>query len=64
MTLNIEMKEIFDRPEIWRAIYYSRFGNCSFKLETINWKNVCTDYNRLQDQAYKNIPYIPSNKSS
>lgn len=35
-----DMKRLCEYPDLWRDLYHSRFGNCNFKLKSLNWKDI------------------------
>ena len=35
-----DLKKQIDYPELWRDLYYSRFGKCNFVLKDLNWKKI------------------------
>ena len=35
-----DIKEAVDNKLMWRDLYYSRFGNCDFRLANMDWKSI------------------------
>ena len=37
------LKEFIDKEEMWKAMYYARYGDLLFKLDNLNWKKIYTE---------------------
>lgn len=37
------LKEFIDKEEMWKAMYYARYGDLLFKLGNLNWKKIYTE---------------------
>lgn len=37
---SFDVKRVCEYPDLWRNMYYSRYGRCEFNLKNLNWKEI------------------------